>query len=322
MELLRGLDGLRDRHRPCVATIGAFDGVHLGHRAVIDQLAEQGARFDLPTTVVTFEPLPREFLAGDRAPARIQSFRDKIEALRALGVDRLLCLRFNDALRGMSADRFARELFVDGLAVRALVLGDDFRFGKAREGDAAFMRSLGEEEGFETLATRTVLIDDERVSSTRLRAALGEGDFVLAERLLGRPFTLSGRVMHGRRLGRELGAPTANVGLRRRSVPLRGVYAVRVTCSDREAGLANTPAIANVGTRPTIEQGQRANLEVHVLDGDHALYGRRLSVQFEHKLRDETRFDSVEALKARIHADIAAAREWFVLPAGAKRSEA
>lgn len=322
MELLRGLDGLRDRHRPCVATIGAFDGVHLGHQAVIDQLAEQGAKLDLPTTVVTFEPLPREFLAGDRAPARIQSFRDKIEAVRALGVDRLLCLRFNEALRSMSADRFARELFVDGLGVRALVLGDDFRFGRAREGDAAFMRRLGEEQGFVTLGTRTVLVDDERVSSTRLRAALGEGDFSLAERLLGRPFALSGRVMHGRRLGRELGAPTANVALRRRSVPLRGVFAVRVSCGDGAAALAATPAIANVGTRPTIEQGQRANLEVHVLGGDHDLYGRRLDVRFEHKLRDEMRFDSVEALKTRIHADIGAARDWFARGHGTKRSKA
>lgn len=322
MELLRGLDSLRDRHRPCVATIGAFDGVHLGHQAVMDQLAEHGAKLDLPTTVVTFEPLPREFLAGDTAPARIQSFRDKVEVLQAIGVDRLLCLRFNETLRSMSADRFARELFVDGLGVRALVLGDDFRFGKAREGDAAFMRRLGDEQGFVTLATRTILVDGERASSTRLRAALEAGDFVLAKRLLGRPFTLSGRVMHGRRLGRELGSPTANVGLRRRSVPLRGVFAVRVTCAEAGVGLADTPAIANVGTRPTIEQGQRANLEVHVLDGDHDLYGRRLNVRFEHKLRDEARFDSVEELRTRIHADIAAARDWFVRVSGTDRSEA
>jgi riboflavin kinase/FMN adenylyltransferase len=184
------------------------------------------------------------------------------------------------------------------------------------------MRRLGEEQGFVTLATRTVLVDEQRVSSTRLRAALGEGDFSLAERLLGRPFTLSGRVMHGRRLGRELGAPTANVGLRRRSVPLRGVFAVRVSCDDARVGLADTPAIANVGTRPTIEEGQRANLEVHVLEGGHDLYGRRLKVRFEHKLRDELRFDTVEALRARIHADIAAARDWFAPGPGPKRSEA
>lgn len=305
MELLRGLGGLRDRHRPCVATIGAFDGVHRGHQAVIGQLAEQARRHGLPSTVVTFEPLPREFLSGDTAPARLQSFREKYEALAELGVDRLLCLRFNAALRDMPASRFARELFVEGLGVRALVLGDDFRFGRAREGDAAYMRELGAREGFETLATHTVLCRGERVSSTRLRAALGDGDFDLARALLGSPYHLSGRVVHGRRLGRQLGAPTANIALRRRSLPFSGVYAVRVS----GAGLAGAPAIANVGTRPTVAAGQRANLEVHLLDGQHDLYGERLRVAFEEKLRDEQRFDSVDALQAQIHRDIARARD-------------
>lgn len=310
MELLRGLGSLgslRDRHRPCVATIGAFDGVHLGHQAVVAQLAEQGAAQGLPVTVVTFEPLPREFLAGDAAPARLQSFRDKYVALRDLGVDRLLCLRFNEGLRQMSAEAFARQVFVDGLAVRALVLGDDFRFGRSREGDATFMRSLGEREGFSTQATRTLLVDGERVSSTRLRGALADGDFTLTERLLGRPFALAGRVMHGRRLGRELGSPTANVGIRRRAAPLTGVFAVRAS----GGGLTDAPAIANVGTRPTVAHGQRANLEVHVLEGDHSLYGQRLNVAFECKLRDEQRFESVNHLRQRIHEDIAQARAWF-----------
>jgi riboflavin kinase/FMN adenylyltransferase len=187
------------------------------------------------------------------------------------------------------------------------VLGDDFRFGRAREGDAAFMRAFGERAGFSTQATRTVLVDGERVSSTRLRSALAEGDFALAERLLGRPFTLGGRVMFGRRLGRELGAPTANLALRRRSVPLAGVFAVRVT----GGGLEAAPAIANVGTRPTVAEGQRANLEVHVLDGKPDLYGERLTACFVAKLRDEMRFASLDDLKDRIHKDIAAARAHF-----------
>jgi len=307
MELLRGLGGLRDRHRPCVATIGAFDGVHRGHQAVVAQTAELAAGHVLPLTVVTFEPLPREYLAGDAAPARLQSFRDKFEAFRALGVDRLLCLRFNETLRNMSAEAFARDLFVDGLGVRALVLGDDFRFGRAREGDASFMRRFGERAGFSTQATRTVLVDGERVSSTRLRSALAGGDFTLAERLLGRPFTLGGRVMFGRRLGRELGAPTANLALRRRSVPLAGVFAVRVS----GAGMDAAPAIANVGVRPTVAEGQRANLEVHVLDGEPDLYGERLTATFVAKLRDEMRFASLDDLRDRIHKDIAAARAYF-----------
>lgn len=313
MELLRGLGGLRDRHRPCVATIGAFDGVHRGHQAVIEQLAEQGHRHDLPVTVVTFEPLPREFLSGDRAPARLQSFREKYEALAELGVDRLLCLRFDAAMRDMTADRFARELFVDGLGVRALVLGDDFRFGRDREGDAVFMRQLGERTGFATLATHTVLCDGERVSSTRLRRALADGDFALAEALLGRPYRMSGRVIHGRRLGRTLGAPTANIALRRPSLPFTGVYAVRVS----GAGLRGEAAVANVGTRPTVATGQRANLEVHLLDGEHDLYGERLSVVFEGKLRDEQRFDSVDALQSQIHKDIARARDCLLSGPGA-----
>lgn len=307
MELLRGLGGLKDRHRPCVATIGAFDGVHLGHQAVIEQLAEQRRVHGLPATVVTFEPLPREYLARDRAPARLQSFREKFEALAALSVDRLLCLRFDESLREMSAERFARELFVDGLGVRALVLGDDFRFGKAREGDIGLMRALGAREGFTTYPTRTVLEDGKRVSSTRLREALAEGDFGLVERLLGRPYALTGRVVHGRRLGRTLGAPTANIALRRSSVALSGVFAASVS----GAGLVDAPAVANIGTRPTVADGQRANLEVHLLDGEHDLYGHRLRVVFHGRLRGEIRFDGVEALQKQIHEDIARARASF-----------
>ncbi|MEE4278792.1 MAG: bifunctional riboflavin kinase/FAD synthetase [Halieaceae bacterium] len=307
MELLRGLGGLRDRHRPCVATIGAFDGVHLGHQAVVAQTDELARALGLPTTVVTFEPLPREYLAGADAPPRLQSFRARFEAFRGLGVDRMLCLRFNERLRSMSADDFARQLFIDGLGIRALVLGDDFRFGRAREGDAAFMHALGQREGFETHAMRTVEVGGERVSSTRLRRALAEGDFELAEALLGRPWTISGRVMHGRRLGRELGAPTANIALRHRSLPVSGVFIVRVS----GAGLENAPAIANVGTRPTIAAGQRANLEVHVLEGNPELYGQRLDIQFVARIRDEQRFDGVEALREQIHRDIDAARAYF-----------
>ncbi|MEM6773948.1 MAG: bifunctional riboflavin kinase/FAD synthetase [Pseudomonadota bacterium] len=307
MELLRGLGGLRDRHRPCVATIGAFDGVHLGHRAVVRQTSELAEGLAVPVTVVTFEPLPREYLSGSSAPPRVQSFREKYEAFRELGVDRLLCLRFNETLRNMSAEEFASELFVKGLGVRALVLGDDFRFGRDREGDAAFMRRLGEREGFETQGVHTVLLDDERVSSTRLRGALAAGDFGLAERLLGRPYKIGGRVMYGRQLGRELGAPTANIGLRRQRLPFSGVFAVRVS----GGGLTGAPAIANVGTRPTIAAGQRANLEVHVLDGSPDLYGVRLETAFACKLRDETRFASVEELRERIHRDIAEARAFF-----------
>lgn len=312
MELLRGLGGLRGRHRPCVATIGAFDGVHRGHRVVIEQLAQQSARCGLPSTLVTFEPLPREYLAREhlaprQAPARLQSFRERYEALRALGVKRLLCLRFDEALRQMSAEHFARAVFVQGLGVRSLVLGDDFRFGRAREGDAALMREVGAREGFATLGTRTIEHAGERISSSRVRGALRAGDFALAQALLGRPYTLSGRVTHGRRLGREIGFPTANIALRRLTLPLAGVYAVAV----RGAALAECEAIANVGRRPSVAEGLRPNLEVHLLAGNPDLYGQRLQVRFLRKLREEHKFASIDALKTRIRHDVQHAREWF-----------
>ncbi|MDA8961825.1 bifunctional riboflavin kinase/FAD synthetase [Congregibacter sp.] len=307
MELLLGLKGLRPQHRPCVATIGAFDGVHLGHQTVVAQLAEQGRKYDLPTTVVTFEPLPREYLAADTAPARLQSFRERFEALAALGVHRLLCLRFDEKLRQMSAEQFADQIFVKGLGVRSLVLGDDFRFGHDREGGFSLMQTIGEREGFTTLATRTLEFESDRISSTRLRNALAAGDFATARACLGRDYEICGRVVFGRQLGRQIGTPTANIALRRGSVPLSGVFAVTVN----GAGLSDAPAIANVGVRPTVSAGSRANLEVHILDGEHALYGERLQVRFLHKLREEQRFESVDLLKAQIHEDIDGARRWF-----------
>jgi riboflavin kinase/FMN adenylyltransferase len=307
MELLRGLAGLRPRHRPSVATIGAFDGGHLGHQAVIAQLLEQGRLHDLPTTVVVFEPLPREYLSPQSAPSRLQSLRGKFEALSSLGVDLLLCLPFNEALRSMSAEAFVRSVFVEGLAIRALVIGDDFRFGKEREGDAELINEIGAREGFSALPTDSVELDGERVSSTRLRATLADGDLELASRLLGRSYAMVGRVVYGRQLGRTIGAPTANISLRLRKAALTGVFAVSVS----GAGLHGAPAIANVGTRPTIAAGQRANLEVHLLDGSPDLYGERLTVSFLHKLRDEQRFDSIEQLSARIAADIDSAKLWF-----------
>jgi riboflavin kinase/FMN adenylyltransferase len=307
MELIRGLDALRDRHRPGVATIGAFDGVHRGHQAVIRQLADQGRALGLPTTVVSFEPLPREYLRPAQAPARLSTLRDKVEALAALGVDRLLCLRFDETLRQMSAEDFAVRVLVDGLGVRALILGDDFRFGRSREGNAAMIRALGERVGFTTQPMETVEARGERISSTRVREALAAGDFALAEDLLGRPYTLSGRVQHGRALGRELGSPTANIALRRLVSPLHGVYAVTVD----GAGLEAAPGVANIGSRPTVERAGEAKLEVHVLQGSPTLYGERLTVTPRQKLRDECRFDSLEALKAQIARDQDDARRYF-----------
>jgi riboflavin kinase/FMN adenylyltransferase len=307
MELIRGLSGLRACHRPSVATIGAFDGVHLGHQAVVTQLLEQAAEHDLPTTVVTFEPHPREFLQPLQAPARLTTLREKIEVLAEAGVARLLYLRFDESLRQMDAQAFIDAVLLRGLGVRSLILGDDFRFGRGRAGDSDMVRATGAREGFATLPTATLEIDGARVSSTRIRAALATGDFAQAQRLLGRPYRMAGRVIHGRRLGRELGSPTANIALGRRVSPLAGVYAVSVT----GAGLRDAPAVANVGTRPTVEAAARANLEVHILDLARSLYGERLHVQFHHKLRDEQRFESLDDLRAQIALDRDNARQWF-----------
>lgn len=307
MELIRGLDALRACHRPCVATIGAFDGVHRGHQAVIRQLQAQGEALGLPTTVVSFEPHPREYLQPEQAPARLSTLRDKVESLAALGVHRVLCLRFNEELRQMGAEDFAVRVLVEGLGVKALILGDDFRFGRSREGNAAMIRALGERVGFDTLPMDTVESGGERISSTRVRQALAEGDFALAEELLGRPYVINGRVQHGRALGRELGSPTANIAMRRLVPPLHGVYAVTVD----GAGLSAAPAVANIGSRPTVERAGESKLEVHVLDAAPALYGERLRVTPRHKLRDEWRFESLEALKAQIANDQDNARRFF-----------
>jgi riboflavin kinase/FMN adenylyltransferase len=307
MELIRGLHNLRPRHHGCVATIGAFDGVHRGHQAVIAHLQEKAAELSLPSVVIVFEPLPREYFAPVEAPARIMSFAEKYLALEALGVDRVLRIRFNEALRAMSAQRFVDEIMVAGLGVRYVVLGDDFRFGADRQGDVEFIRQQGERYGYDAGPTPTFEVGDKRVSSTRIREALGSADFALAETLLGRPYSISGRVIYGRQLGRDIGTPTANLELRRLRAPLTGVYAVSVN----GGGLEGAQGVANVGVRPTVNDSIKANLEVHLLDREVNLYGERITVSFHHKLRDEKKFGSIEELRKNIGKDVEATKAWF-----------
>ena len=308
MELIRGLHNMRPRHRGCVVTIGAFDGVHLGHQAVIRHLLQKSAELAVPSVVIVFEPLPREYFAPIEAPARIMSFREKFFALQALGVDRLLRLRFNEQLRTMSAQQFLDDIFVGGLGVRYIVLGDDFRFGNDREGDLEFIREQGCRYGYRAGPTPTESIGGERVSSTRIRSALETADFAEAERLLGRPYSISGKVIYGRQLGQTIGAPTANLELRRLRAPLSGVDAVEVS----GAGLEAAWGVANVGVRPTIDDSIKANLEVHLLDREIGLYGQHIEVTFRHKLRDEQKFETMEELMLNIARDIDDTRDWFV----------
>lgn len=307
MELIRGLHNLRPRHRGCVATIGAFDGVHLGHQAVMNHLKAKAAELNVPSTVIVFEPLPREFFSPIKAPARIMSFREKFQAMSQLGVDRLLRIRFNETLREMSAQRFVEDVFVAGLGVRYVVLGDDFRFGNDRQGDVRFIQQQGEIHGYDAGPTPTQQWQGDRVSSTRIREALETADFDRAEKMLGRPYTISGKVIYGRQLGQTIGTPTANLELRRLRAPLAGVYAVEVS----GAGLDRAPGVANVGVRPTVDDSIKANLEVHLLDRNIELYGQHIEVCFRQKLRDEKKFDSVDELKLNIATDIENTRAWF-----------
>ena len=307
MELIRGLHNLRERHRGCVATIGNFDGVHLGHQAVLGQLAEKADALGLPATVITFEPLPHEYFLADRAPARLTRFREKVHALRRFSVDRLMCLRFDAALASMPAETFIERVLVAGLGVKHLVVGDDFRFGQGRAGDFAMLKAAGREHGFQVVNMHTFRIGDGRVSSTRIREALEAGDMATAEQLLGRPFRLCGRVAHGDKRGRSIGFPTANLKLERQISPVNGVFAVEMF------GLEDEPVqgVANVGRRPTVG-GVENRLEVHLFDFDRDIYGRHVQVDLLHKVRDEQRFESLDDLIGQIGRDVVAAREWFL----------
>ena len=306
MQLVRGLHNLRSRHRGCVATIGNFDGVHRGHQAILARLRERAAELGLPSCVVIFEPQPREFFAPDKAPARLTRLREKLCLLEQQGIDQVLCLAFNRRLRELSAAEFVQAVLVEGLAVRHLEVGDDFRFGCDRAGNFDFLLRAGAAEGFSVEAATTIEVDGQRVSSTRLREVLARGDLQAAQALLGRPFSLTGRIVHGQKLGRQLGAPTANVQLKRRSTPLSGVYMVSLVLDG-----SPHPGVANIGMRPSVRSDGQPHLEVHLLDLQADLYGRRAQVVFHHKLRDEQRFASLEALKAAISADIAAARDYW-----------
>ena len=308
MELIRGIHNLRAEHVGCVLTIGNFDGVHRGHQAVLSRLQEQAAQLGLPSCVMVFEQQPLEFFAGDKAPARLSRLRDKYEAIAALNIDRLLCVKFDHAFSELTAADFIEQILVRKLAVKFLVIGDDFRFGLQRRGDFALLMEAGRQYGFQVLSTDTLLHDQQRVSSTLLREALREGRLEDVTQMLGHPYTITGRVAHGAKLGRTIGFPTANIHLKRLVVPVQGVYAVQVLIAD-----AIHFGVANIGFRPTVN-GTRSQLEVHIFDFKGDLYGKQLQIQVCHKLRDEQKFPSFSALQTQITMDARQARQWFGLP--------
>ena len=290
-----------------VLTIGNFDGVHLGHRALLAELTAKARELALPATVLTFEPHPRELFAPDQAPARLASLRDKIELLADCGVDRVHVCRFNRKLAALSAEQFVERILVQGLSLRHLIVGDDFRFGKGRGGDFALLQRMGREHRFAVEAMHTVDFGGIRVSSSAVREALAAGNIEHAEELLGRSYVIAGRGMDGKKIGRTLGFPTANIQVRRKRLPLSGVFAVTVS------GLAAQPlpGAANIGVRPTLAAGLKPVLEVHLLDFDRDIYGTHVDVNFLHKLRDEAKYDSLDELKAQIARDVAAVRALF-----------
>ena len=306
-EFIRGLHNLRPEHKGCVATIGSFDGVHLGHQAILRQLIQVAREKNLPAVVIVFEPQPHEFFAGDKAPARLMRMREKLEALWSAGVDKVLCLHFNQELRSLSAEQFIDRVLVQGLAIKHLVVGDDFRFGCDRKGDFALLQIKGAELGFEVTDTHTLEIDGKRVSSTRIRHLLEAGDFAEAEKLLGKPYGINGRVVYGKQLGRQLGVPTANVDLRRYRSPLHGVFAVTAIFKDG----TQVQGVANIGVRPTVNGLKKPLLEVHLFNFSRDIYGVVIDVVFRHKLRDEQKFASLDELKAQLQTDISQAKAFF-----------
>jgi len=305
MELVRGLHNLRGEHRGCVVTIGTFDGVHVGHLAMIQRLREQARRLGQPATLVTFEPTPREYLDPEHAPARLTRLTERLPLFAEAGVERCVVLRFDEHLRTVRGPEFVERLLDRRLGVRAVVVGHDFKFGFRGETDVEALRSSGPAHGFEVDVLAPVLIEGERVSSTGVRQALARGELDQAARLLGRRYAMCGRVVAGERLGRTLGYPTANLRLQRRVSPLAGIFAVRV---HGVTGGQARDAVASLGTRPTVN-GSELLLEVHVFDFDGDLYGRRLTVEFVRHLRHEERFESLEALVEQMHEDSRQARE-------------
>lgn len=309
MRLIRGLYNLPKNWSGCALTIGNFDGVHLGHQAILEKLCDKAAEIGMPSVVLLFEPQPAEFFAQKQseqlAPARLMRLRDKLNALRFSGVDYVLCVRFDATFAGKSAVDFIRELLVEKLKARYVSIGDDFRFGANRTGDFELLRNAGLKYRFAVEDSKTHCVNNRRISSSLIREALKNDDLALAEQLLGKAYSIRGRVAHGNKLGRTIGFPTANILLNRLVTPIQGVYAVQV-----ETPLGKFNGIANVGNRPTIN-GTQPLLEVHIFDFQGDLYGKAIAVNFLHKVRNETKFESFDALKLQIEKDVADVKHYF-----------
>ncbi|WP_069472054.1 bifunctional riboflavin kinase/FAD synthetase [Candidatus Marithrix sp. Canyon 246] len=306
MKFIRSISQLRKHHQNCVATIGNFDGVHLGHQAVFKQLATKAAELQLPMVAMIFEPQAQEFFLPDKAPARLTRLREKLLALRRYtSIDQVLCLNFNKKFATLSAEDFIQQVLVDGLKIQHLVIGDDFRFGKQRKGDFKLLQKYS---SFTVENSYTFKIDDQRVSSTRIRQTLKQDNFKEASKLLGRPFTMCGRIAYGKQLGRTIGFATANIVLHNRISPLKGIFAVKIH------GITEKPLLgaASIGTNPAVN-GKELLLEVHIFNFDQNIYGCYIEIEFIQKIRDEENFPNLEQLKQRIKLDVKIAKQILLL---------
>lgn len=307
MEFIRGLHNIRPRHFGSVVSIGNFDGVHLGHHALLNELKIKSRQYNLPAIVIFFEPQPNEFFAHHKITTRIMKLREKIVAIAEQQIDHLLCIRFNQNFAALSAEQFVEDILVRRLGTRAIIVGDDFKFGYQRSGDYQLLDILGRKLNFETICIPPFKLEGDRVSSTRIRQYLAQGDMQRAKRFLGKSFTMMGRVIHGDKRGRIIGVPTANIQLHRKAVPVSGVFVVQVH------GLVegSVQGVANVGTRPTVD-GTKTLLEVHLFDFERMIYGEHVEVEFIHKLRNEERFASFDELVAQIHRDVTDAKQYLL----------
>ncbi len=313
MELIRGLQGLREKHRGAAITVGSYDGIHLGHGALIASTCGIAKQLARPAMMLTFEPLPREYLVPQDPPARLTDFRERWRVLERSDLHYVCVLRFDEKLRQLSGEQFV-ELLTERFGASAVVVGQDFRFGRGGAGSITLLREAAEAGRFELELVPSVCIDEIRVSSSGVRTALAAGDFRRARDLLGRSYSMRGRVIAGEKLGRRLGYSTANIRMRRRKLPMTGIYAVRVRGVDTAHAHDARAGVASLGFRPTVN-GTEPLLEAHVFDFSGSLYGRELEVEFVAKIRDEEKFASLDALVAQMHQDAAAARQILTQPA-------
>ena len=308
MIIFEDTNSFSQSHQGCVTTIGKFDGVHLGHQLILDQLKQKAEQSNLPSLVILIEPHPEEFFAGPdgECPARLTSLTEKVELLERFGIDFVFQLNFDQAMSKISAENYVQEILVDGLGITAIIVGHDFRFGHKRQGDYAFLQRAGRKFSFEVIETAAYERNGQRISSSFIREQLASSDFGLVEQLLGRPYSIKGEVIRGQQLGSELGFPTCNINPHRLRIPLHGVFACQVRLGD-----CFRQAAVNIGYRPTITEDGEALLEAHILDFDEDLYGKNIEVIFCHKLREEIKFDRLEALKQQINVDVQKVREMF-----------